>query len=326
MLILGEILVGPLMNSGAVSASTAERVLAFISGAAVRRSERPIARATSPLQFTGVDCPINAGAVTASRAIGTVASQAVLTDGHVLQASAFVAVRRADVDRRLPWSHYLSRPGTVETIGKNRAEELAVEFPSSAVGATGLDLGAVCRRVMDTVQRSAGLDQRPPFKVRRTTVRWSALLSERPAERDGILFTVEDETTRTIRLECGAAEVSDVVAFCEDLALHDWLLTALQLVIERARIGVLSATQSMETLRPAVDHLLHLWMPDAGPHHPFTELWQRLEGAAGFDRQWQAGVQRIRDYLALSTMALLSDSRATSSHAAPVIAPRRSVR
>jgi hypothetical protein len=54
-------------------------------------------------------------------------------------------------------------------------------------------------------------------------------------------------------------------------------------------------------LRPAVDHLLHLWLPMARVDRRLTPLWNSLEDEAGFSRQWQVSVQRVRDHLMLQT-------------------------
>ncbi|NEA65720.1 hypothetical protein [Streptomyces sp. SID12488] len=44
-----------------------------------------------------------------------------------------------------------------------------------------------------------------------------------------------------------------------DLALHDWLLTTVALVVERACAD--GDTVGLRALRQVVDHLVHLWMP-----------------------------------------------------------------
>ena len=110
---------------------------------------------------------------------------------------------------------------------------------------------------------------------------------------------------RTALLSCGRADVPGVVEFCEDLALHDWLLTTLLRMLERSRIGIDSRSDVVRALRPAVDHLLHLWMPAARGDEISAALWDRLERRPGLSRQWHASVDRIRDQIALSTIGLL---------------------
>jgi hypothetical protein len=77
-------------------------------------------------------------------------------------------------------------------------------------------------------------------------------------------------------------------------------------MIERSRIGGESRAHTVERLRPAIDHLLHLWMPAARVSQDLLELWDYLERWPGFSRQWRVSVDRIRDQIAASTIALLS--------------------
>jgi hypothetical protein len=111
---------------------------------------------------------------------------------------------------------------------------------------------------------------------------------------------------RTLRLQCGADQAAAIAELCEDLALHDWLLTTLLDVIERSRIGAGSRQQAVDRLGPAIDHLLHLWMPAARLDRSLTTVWDSLERRPGFSRQWHASVNRIRDQIALSTIRLLN--------------------
>jgi hypothetical protein len=99
--------------------------------------------------------------------------------------------------------------------------------------------------------------------------------------------------------------VSAIVDLCEDLALHDWLLTALLSIIEQSQIGVEQPAQSVLRLRPAVDHLLHLWMPAARLRGVPVLAWDALESRPGLSRQWDASVRRVRDQMAMAA-ALVS--------------------
>jgi hypothetical protein len=60
-----------------------------------------------------------------------------------------------------------------------------------------------------------------------------------------------------------AQDLHAAVELCEDLALHDWLLTALLQLIEHSRHARNARPQLINRLQPAIDHLLHLWMPAA---------------------------------------------------------------
>jgi hypothetical protein len=315
MLILGEVHTGLLQNSTALPAPQCEGALGLFRGETVRRSERPIAHAVSPDLLAGVDCRLATGSGARVRGVGTVVHRATITGGHVLQGSAMVRLTGSEARHRLPWSHYLARPGRVETIGGSDWADLARGFVAAPGAAATLDLGAISSRVMHAVQSSPFVDRTPPFRTARTRLQWVAVTTGGAAPTgspgdsgERVAFSIESEQRRTLQLHCPAEQVAALAAFCEDLALHDWLLTTLLNMIERSRIGGDSRARTVGRLRPAIDHLLHLWMPAARAGQDLLELWEGLERRPGFSRQWQASVNRIRDQIAASTIALL-DSR-----------------
>ncbi|GAB3818534.1 SCO2521 family protein [Micromonospora zhanjiangensis] len=305
MLTLGEVHTGLLQNSTSLSLDRTADLLDLLVGQRVRRSERPIAYAVSPDEMTGVDCRLPTASGRANRGVGTVVSHAAVTGGHVLQGSTYTRVDRAPSNRRLAWSHYLSRPGQVETIGKVDARDVCQGFLGPAPQSQTLNLGAISARVVDGVQRSPLLDRRPPFRTRRTKLRWSVLPApDETAEPRGT-FRVESDTLRTLELTAPAGDVQAIVELCEDLALHDWLLTTLLSLMEASLTGTGTRAQKVHRLRPAIDCLLHLWMPAARLDESVLSVWQALERRPGFTRQWQSSVDRIRDQVTLSTIALL---------------------
>lgn len=298
MLILGEVQTAALRHAGGVPQGLAENALALIAGERVRVSERPISYAVSPKTFTGVDCGIRSSSGAEVRGVGTLMGRASLTGGRVLQSSAVARLDPVAGGYRRAWSHYLARLGVVEALGRpdmpgTVAAHLAADRESSTMG-----MGAFCGRLLNEIQGSAVLDQKTPLRARRTVLRWAAMI------KDGtdvhVRFTVLEDGLRSVRLVLGPAEIDDIVDLFEDLALHDWLLTALLSVIEQSRIGVEQPAQSVVRLRPAVDHLLHLWMPAARLNGFALEAWQALEGRPGLSRQWDASVQRIRDQMAMA--------------------------
>jgi hypothetical protein len=326
MLTLGEVHTGLLQHSTPLSPAGAEHILGLAQGERVRRFERPISYAVSPDLLTGVDCPLATSSGARVRGIGTVRHRAAITGGHVLQGSAMVQVTSGQSAGRLPWPHYLARPGQVETTGRADWTDLARGFVAarSATAAT-LDLGAVSGRLMDTVQAMPGLDRRPPFRVARTRLRWVAFSVDRPGAHPPddpprpvrqVAFRIEGRQLRTLRLRCAAEEAPGVAELCEDLALHDWLLSTLLEVMERSRIGSGPRRQAVDRLAPAIDHLLHLWMPAARLDGDLATVWESLERRPGLSRQWHASVNRIRDQLALSTIALLGRKPSGSTTAA----------
>jgi hypothetical protein len=308
MLTLGEVHTGLLQNSTPLSLEHTAELLDLLVGQRVRRSERPIAYVVSPDELTGVDCRLPTATGSRIRTVGTVVSRAAVTGGHVVQGSTWTRLDRAVDNRRLSWSHYLSRPGRLETIGKVDVRDVVRGFLRPGQQAQTLNLGAVSARTLDTVQRSARLDRRPPFRSRRTRLRWAIVPTEEPATEAHGTFRVQSDTERTLELVTPHQDVQPVVELCEDLALHDWLLTTLLSLMEASLTGSGTRAQRVDRLRPAIDTLLHLWMPAARLDESVLPVWQALERRPGFTRQWQNSVNRIRDQVTLSTIALLEES------------------
>jgi hypothetical protein len=322
---MGEVHTGLLQHSTAVEPQHAAELLALVSGAQVRRSERPIPYAVSPDRLTGVDCRLNTTSGSRVRAIGTVVSRAAITGGHVLQGSAFTAVVRGAFDRRMPWSHYLATPGRLEALGKFDEAVVVDGFLCGATVDGALDLGAISGRTMDSVLISEVLDRQTPFRSARTRLRWA--MSDADPD-DGavprLTFAIESETMRTARLPGRSLTVATIVTLCEDFALHDWLLTTLLRMIERGRLGSGPRRRAVESLTPAIDHLLHLWMPAARVDEAVADLWESLELRPGFSRQWNACVSRIRDQLTLAAINLFADLPGPDQASPPNPGPGRS--
>jgi len=306
MLTLGEVHTGLLQHSSSLPPDRAAHAVSLLLGERVRQSERPIAYTVSPEVLTGVDCALAGLSGARTRVIGTTMSRACITGGHILQGSTYVRVGRSDANRRLPWSHYLSRPGSVEAIGRADPDDLVRGFaiPEPPIGT--LDLGAISGRVMDSVQVRAGPDRAPPFRMWRTRLRWAAMPIAEHSEsaEPRVRFTVEEGNVRTLTVIANVNSPTHVVELCEDLALHDWLLTSLVLILERSRIGALPRSEVVHRLAPAVDHLLHLWMPAVRVNQSLLGVWESIERWPGFTRQWRASVDRVRDQVAVSTLAL----------------------
>ncbi len=296
---VGEVHTGLLRSSTALAAADAEALLNLVQGRRVRSSERPIAHAQSPDRHIGVDCPL-ASSGARVRGVGTVCTRATITGGHVAQASAYTRVVRGTAGRRLPWSHYLAAPGTIETIGKVDAGRITDAVLLGEPG-DALNLDAIGNRTLDQVQHDHRLDHRPAFRTARTRLRWAAGPAGTPAT---LSLRVDDPTTRTLRLRHTTADDRAMVEFCEDLALHDWLLTTLLAMVESRPAGSARA-ETVARVRPAIDFLLHLWMPAARTDPAVEELWRDLEHRPGFSRQWRVNVDRIRDQLALDTIERL---------------------
>lgn len=301
MLILGEIRTCLLRNSSTVRQTEVRELLAIVPGEPVWMSERPMAHAVSPDLIRGVDCPLPTRSHTRARGVGTVSAHAVVSAGRVLQGSVTTRVVRAASDRRRPWPHYLANPGAVEMIGRASVADVADGFLGESSSTAVLDLGSMCERLVDTVQMSRRLDHTIPFRSSRTRMRWAAFVTDGPA-RIVDPFTVESDTSRTIALSTELEELPAAIRFCEDLALHDWVLTTLVRIVGRGDLSSGDGRQVVARLRPAVDHLMHVWMPGAHVPDSMLPLWETLERRPGFTRQWNATVSRIRDQLALRNL------------------------
>ncbi|WUH95234.1 SCO2521 family protein [Streptomyces sp. NBC_00433] len=306
-LICGEVRTCLLQHSQALPGRGAADLLGLRAGERVLRSERPNAYAQSPDLLTGVDCHLPAASGAKVRAVGTVTARAMLTGGRLLQADAFCAAVADGPDQRRPWGRYLSRPGVVEPFGKLPERDVTEGCLSGARRPGDLDLGAIADRTLSLVLRDPALDKRAPFKAQVTWLRWVALRA--PAGEGPSLesFTVAENGLRTVELRLPPGMSAAAAArFCENLSLHDWLLTTLIRMVERSRLGSVDGRDALAALRPAVDHLIHLWMPAARVDQALCPLWETLEREPGFTRQWHILVQRVRDQLAVQAAAQIS--------------------
>jgi hypothetical protein len=285
-----------------VSADTASELLAIVPGRSVRTRQRPIRYALSPEALTGVDCAAPLVERRDVRIIGTPATRLSLTDGRIIQAGTHATLRQDSAGRRRPWSHYLAQPGVLELLGKASDESLATGFLCGPVTATALDLGALNVRTLAAIQRSERLDRKPPFRGRLTRLRWSAETSDGEQE---IVFTLGEDGLRTVRLRAPEPNPRALADFCADLALHDWLLSTLLDIVERAVARSRPAAELIGMLRPGIDNLVHAWMPAAHASRTLDRIWQELDLRSGFSLQWQKTVERIRDQLSVGLVEAL---------------------
>jgi hypothetical protein len=183
-------------------------------------------------------------------------------------------------------------------------DQVALGFLDHAGGVSSyIDLDAIGRRTLNAVQDRPGLDHRSAFRFGRTRVRF--VIHAATGDATGANFTIRGDSVRTLQLTGAAAPLAAQIEFCEDLARHDWLLSALLSLVERSRIGTDSRSVVIDRLTPALDHLLHLWMPAARTDAALAELWRALEVRPGLSRQWQVNVDRIRDQVALGLLERL---------------------
>ncbi|MER6206654.1 SCO2521 family protein [Streptomyces sp. NPDC001642] len=311
VLACGEVRTGLLPSFQALDGRAAAQLLRLRADEHVRVSERPNLYALSPEVLTGVDCRLPTANGAKVRAVGTVAARAALTEGRVLQSTAYFSAPAAGPDVRRPWGHYLVRPGVVEPFGK-LPEQATAEGVLRGGGRGELDLGMIAEGLLAQLVRHPLLDHKAPFKSRRTQLRWAARRAPEGEDASLDRFTLAEDGLRTVELRVPeGTETAAVAGLCEDLALHDWLLTTVVHMLENSRLGAADGPAAVLALRPAVDHLLHLWMPRAHVDRTLGHLWDVLEREPGFSRQWENLRQRIRDQLAIQAIPLLHQALST---------------
>jgi hypothetical protein len=147
------------------------------------------------------------------------------------------------------------------------------------------------------------LDHVTHVRSRLTQVYWVAWVgdSDIPVAR----VQAKDEIVRTIELRVPENQLDLAARFCEDFALHDWLLTTIAQIIEQVDRAETAGREAIDILRPAVKRLLHLWMPGTYVDPAMRMLWDSLERQSGFSLQWNSQTARIRDWIDLRTLQAL---------------------
>jgi hypothetical protein len=330
-LLFGETHTALLRNSTALPAEIATTLLRLRPGAAVAASTRPGAWLVSPDVAVGISCRLPTATDVRVDGVGTVLGRVTITGGRVVQASARMALAAGSSPDRRQWSYYLARPGIVEVLRRRGVDEdnLLHGFLSGQVrdrmdlSDDRLDLGSICERMLDQVQQSRHLDRDPPLTSRRTRLRygavcWSDSGSDGPgAQRAPVTeFALHDEIARTLRITSIRASDTDLVTTCEEIALHDWLLTALLKVVETARTVPLTSAEVVARFGPLLD-LFHLWMPNARTPRGLRPVWAELEHCPGFSRQWRNLAAHVRDNILLAAARAASTGPALPASGPP---------
>jgi hypothetical protein len=304
MLVVGEVHTGLLRGRDPATLEESRQFVDLVAGEQVLVSQRPISYVRSPAVPVGVDCPLVPGGTSRqTRGVGTVLHRAAITGGHVLQGSAWTTLEPARGSARQPWSHYLARPGVVEVLGRTRWPELAASFAGLDQAQATLDLGAMAARALDDVQRETARPGTSRLRSARTRVRWIAETGDAAAP---VRFVLRHTDLRVIQLTGSGLSAPELAGLCEDIALHDWLLTTLIEAVRKAAPGVLARPEALRRLAPVIDYLLHLWMPDARGNAFSAQVWASIEARPGFTRQWETLVRRIRDQLSAGAVASLA--------------------
>lgn len=301
MVIIGEIRTGLLRTSLPLPGQAVAELLALRPGTPATATDRPINRTVSPDSVVGVDCALSTQPQARARGIGTVLTHAVVVGGAVVQASSRTRLEWADHTERREWSHYTRRRGVVDVLGKaGQAKVIAgAKLPAPQRGA--LDLGAVCQRMLTLVQGRPQLDHKVALRTRPTQLRWNAVAQEDARPR--VHLHVDSDVRRTVDVVVPPDLLGEASRFCEDLALHDWLYTALGTVVERAERAMAAGADPTNLLGAALTVLVRMWMPGAHVHHALRPLWADLEAEPNFTESWQHNVAWIRDQVSVRTLA-----------------------
>ncbi|KAF0846345.1 SCO2521 family protein [Nocardia caishijiensis] len=304
LVVLGEIRTCLLPHSLTLDDRGTVELLATVAGATVVRRERPCPLAFSPRHATGVDCHLGWGpnANTTARVVGTVASTAILTGGRIAQVSSHTTVVRAQQKKRMPWAHYIARIGVTELVGElpdstAAGKQLAAGY-FAPPGATTIDVGSICARQLDNLRASPVLDGHRPLRAPTTRLRWNAIVGGTTGP--AVSMRIEDEEFRTLRVTVKeSTDLPAALRFCEDVAVHDWLLTVIDARV-RAAEG-LDEGRQVAALAPVLEHLTHLWMPGAQVPTAMRAPWRDLQTVAGLSKQWTARVEQIQRRIDVAT-------------------------
>ena len=308
LVVVGEVRTCLVQNLVALPDSFVVQMLKLAPGQPVYSSKRPVAHATSPDRLTGLHCSVASFSRRKAQGCGTALSHATVTGGRILQGSTRACLLPVGSDLRRAWRHYLDRPGVVEVTSRADLEDLAEGFLADHGHEPALNLGSISERIIDEVQGWRRLDHGTPLRARRTRVLWAAVLdgATRPTAR---ITLEQDERVRTVRLNASPGDLPMAMRFCEDLALHDWLLTTVTHALGQADRATARGRDPVEVLQPIVDQLVPLWTPGSHVDPVMRPLWEGLERHPGFTHQWQLLVARMRDKIAYRMIQLRDGSR-----------------
>lgn len=301
--VLGAVTTGLLNTSEPLTLEAARQALALVPGVAADWRRHPTEQVVSPDLFFGLDCRLAVGSGSHPRVIGTARARAILTAGHVLQGSARVEVLLDASRRRMPWSYYMARTGVVEAINKADPADLVTGFLQARPGESLLDLGNTGAYVMSLLDNAPQIDRQARLRTQTHRLLWAAHIQE-GGEPLGNIEAGADGVFR-VRASLPSALLPPFVEFCEILALHDWLLSALKNAFDRSS----RPTQRAEgELDAALGYLGHVWNPLAHLPREMRWLWQGLDDEAQLSWEWQSTLTRVRDKVTLLTRKAIQET------------------
>ena len=291
----GEVRTCLIQNLGTLSPSASVALMQLTPGSPVSKVDRPVRRVVSPDQVTGVDCRLQVAREGRGRAIGTVLSHAVVTNGRILQGTAHVALTEAGSKERREWRHYLRRQGVVEVLGSPKPHNIVDGYLADVSPARGLDLASISDRIIDEVQQSNTLNHTTALRASTAVVRWAATLAPNAKPTVGIAKS-DLPNFHVIRLSGAPDDLPMLIRFCEEFALHEWLLTTVQdVIVPRAETDIARDRDPLDSLLFALNELVPLWMPPTHLSPDMKALWEAMESRTHYSRLFERQVARIRD-------------------------------
>jgi hypothetical protein len=310
-LALGHVTTQLLDSRSPLPVDDTRELLNLLPGLRVTWTGYPVSRVTSPEVPYGLDCSLPARSMAKVRGVGTAAARAVVTGGHVVQASAYVKVIVGASTSRQRWAYYAWRTGAVETINKARASDLTDGYLDGLSGGELLDLPAVASHLLERVQSQDQLDGDSRLRSRRTALVWAAELVPGLAAPIADI-RVDMSNVYHVKLTLDPGSLPGAIEFCEYLALHDWLLTTFREALERSgrpdRQSMRPQLRLFEELGPVLEYLGHLWIPASRMSPEMRDLWNELDDQRKLGRQLQTKVTEVRDQVSLLTLRALEET------------------
>jgi hypothetical protein len=181
--------------------------------------------------------------------------------------------------------------------------DLAEGFLKARTGPAVLDLGGAGGQVIDMVHSRPDLhDKHVRLLTQPLTLRWTALVRHDAGQPSMDFLRFHDGRVH-ISAVTGAEHVAGLVRFCEDVALHQWLLSTITDVLRGAASG-----DDLDDLGPALEYLGHLWSPGESGDDDLAYLWQSIEERYHLTRGWQNQLGRVRDQVLLRTYRLVKQT------------------
>ncbi|MGV9677583.1 SCO2521 family protein [Nocardia sp. NPDC003482] len=314
--VLGHIRTCLLPSPNVVDTDAAVELLSAVrQGSPVFSRERPVPLVISADCAEGVDCELPVRSGRTVRGIGTVLTRALVVGGRILQSSSRTRVVAAENSNPRPWPYYLAKVGTVEALSGVDADlgaRLAVGYLKGGPS-DRLDLASISGRMATDLRMDTQLEHAVPFRAAETQLRWAAEVVTGDERPFAFAFSMDSDTLRSVRIRIGEDGFEAAQRFCEDLAVHDWLLTTLTNLLATADCYGYVKHDPVTILAPVLEQIVPLWMPGAHTPGRLESLWQEVEDDPGFSRQWSSRVNQLRDRMATATYDLLCKSKIGNS-------------